>query len=270
MELCGTAPPAVPGDIQGFIEENPGGDGTREMNSSWISELVAAAATPYRAVGCFAWYFARGKLRGDPIFTALLERGLIPPQARIHDLGCGQGLLAAWLLAAQSRYVAGDWPRNWPPAPQPTWIHGIEMMPRDVWRARRALGESAEFVQGDIRTGDFGPADAVVIFDVLHYFDFSVQDRVLRRVRDSLCPQGVLLLRVGDAAGGLRFLLSYWVDLLVIMARGHRLRRLYCRSVADWTGALDALGFTVDALPMSRGTPFANVLLVARLRKAHG
>jgi hypothetical protein len=34
--------------------------------------------------------------------------------------------------------------------------------------------------------------------------------------------------------------------------------------VAQWRSALEALQFTVQAEPMSHGTPFANVLLVAR------
>jgi len=34
--------------------------------------------------------------------------------------------------------------------------------------------------------------------------------------------------------------------------------------VAQWRSALAALQFTLQAAPMSRGTPFANVLLVAR------
>ena len=39
---------------------------------------------------------------------------------------------------------------------------GVELMPCDMRRARRALGERAEFVLGDIRTADFGKSDAVV------------------------------------------------------------------------------------------------------------
>jgi hypothetical protein len=34
--------------------------------------------------------------------------------------------------------------------------------------------------------------------------------------------------------------------------------------VAQWRSALQALDFSVQAEPMSRGTPFANVLLAAR------
>jgi hypothetical protein len=89
---------------------------------------------------------------------------------------------------------------------------------------------------------------------------------VLARVRRSLPPGGVLLLRVGDAAGGLRFSISNWVDHVVTTLRGHRLGILYCRPLSAWKDTLTGLGFVVDAQSMSQGTPFANVLLVARLR----
>jgi hypothetical protein len=88
---------------------------------------------------------------------------------------------------------------------------------------------------------------------------------VLARVRDALSPKGVLLLRIGDASAGLPFKISNWVDHVVTFARGHRLPRLYCRSLADWRAALAKLGFQVQAMPMHEGTPFANILLVARL-----
>ncbi|MGH8706678.1 MAG: class I SAM-dependent methyltransferase, partial [Burkholderiales bacterium] len=142
---------------------------------------------------------------------------------------------------------------------------GIELMARDVARARRALGADCGVQQGDIRNAAFGGADVVVLLDVLHYLRLEDQDAVLRRVRDALAPGGVLLLRVGDAAAGLPFRLSNWVDWTVALARGHGATRFHCRSVAQWRTTLEALGFAVQAEPMSRGTPFANVLLSARL-----
>lgn len=231
----------------------------------WLAGLVRAAAAPYRPAGRFAWHFARGKLGGDPAFPALLQHGLIPPLARVLDLGCGQGLLAAWLLAAQRAHAAGNWPQAWPAPPQTTSLHGVELMVSDVARARTALGAAAQFEHGDIRTCAFGPADAVVILDVMHYIDLPAQDAVLRRVRDALAPSGVLLLRVGDASAGLPFRISNWVDHLVTRARGHRTARLHCRPLHDWIAALQSLGFRVKPMPMSQGTPFANVLLAATL-----
>ncbi|HEX5091404.1 MAG TPA: class I SAM-dependent methyltransferase [Burkholderiales bacterium] len=221
------------------------------MSGATFRPVVDAAAVPYRAAGRFAWHFARGKLRGDPVFRHLLESRLIPEGARLLDLGCGQGLLAAMLRAAGTPRVAA--------------YRGVELMQKDVLRARRALGERCGVVQGDVRTVEFGPADAVVILDVLHYMSCADQDRVLGRVRESLAPGGVLLLRIADAAGGLRFRIGNWVDWSVALARGHGTTRFHCRSVAQWQRALEGLGFAVEAEPMSRGTPFANVLLVARL-----
>jgi predicted TPR repeat methyltransferase len=199
------------------------------------------------------------------VFAGLLQHALIPANARILDIGCGQGLLASWLLAASALHRAGHWPAHWPAPPQPRAIHGIELMARDVQRAQRALGAAATFTAGDMCRTDFGTADVVVILDVLHYVGIAAQDEVLLRVRNALAPQGTLLLRVGDAGGGLPFRISVWVDHAVTFARGHRHVRLYCRPLAAWQTALVKPGFAVRALPMNRGTPFANVLLVAKL-----
>lgn len=235
------------------------------MTARFLSHLLDKATVPYRPAGRFAWHFARGKLSGDPMFAGLLEHGLIPQRARIVDIGCGQGLLASWLLAAQAMHKQGQWPTHWHPAPEPASIHGIELMPRDVERARRALGNAATFTVGDMCKTDFGRADAVVILDVLHYVNIAAQNDVLRRVRDALQPDGTLILRVGDADGGLPFKFSVLVDHVVTFARGHRNSRLYCRPLSQWRAELQKLGFTVDTLPMNKGTPFANILLVARL-----
>ncbi len=235
------------------------------MTTQFIKNLIDAATAPYRSAGRFAWHFARGKLGGDPVFVGLLAHGLIPDRARILDIGCGQGLLASWLLSAKAMHRNGNWPSQWPKAPDPISIHGIELMPRDVERAQRALGDAAKFTVGDMCTADFGKTDAVVILDVLHYVSIAAQNDVLRRVKESLAPRGTLILRVGDADGGLPFKCSVWVDHVVTFVRGHRNSRMYCRPLTAWKAALAELGFAVQAIPMNQGTPFANILLVAKL-----
>lgn len=238
------------------------------MNRNFRKTVLDTASAPYRSAGRFAWHFARGKLSHDPVFFGLLERGLVPDQARVLDLGCGQGLFAAFLLAARDAADRGLWPTSWPAAPTLRAFRGIELMPRDVDRARRALGDRCEFVLGNICDAEFGDADAVVILDVLHYIDRDAQEAVLDRVRTALRPGGVLLLRIGDAAGGLPFKISNWVDHVVTWVRGHRLGTLHCRPLQDWRRSLEQRGLQVDTVPMSNGTPFANVLLVARAPKS--
>lgn len=228
--------------------------------------LVAAAAERYRSAGRYARHFARAKLAADPIFTAILEQGLIPDRARILDLGCGQGLLAAWLLAAEECRRAGAWCGAWPEPPRAWSFSGIERLPREVERARSALGARAAVEVGDIRSATFGTADVVVLLDVLHYLDPTSQEAVLAQVRAALSRSGVLLLRIGDASAGLAFGFSNWVDRTVLLLRGRGWVRLYCRPLRRWIELLERLGFRTDAIPMSARTPFANVLLIAHPR----
>lgn len=232
-------------------------------------DLLDQATAPYRPLEQFAWRFARGKLSGDPAFAGLLQRGLIPANARLLDIGCGQGLLAALLGSLDGQSAAErNWPTDWAAAPAQCQVHGIELMPLDVARAQLALahlGKRARFTLGDMCMADFGQADVVVILDVLHYVGYEAQEDVLRRVRAALAPGGTLLLRVGDASAGLPFRISNWVDAVVTFVRGHRLARLHCRPLGDWQALLGQLGFAVETIPMHRGTPFANILLVARL-----
>jgi cyclopropane fatty-acyl-phospholipid synthase-like methyltransferase len=234
-------------------------------SSTW-QQLLLAAAAPYRSAGRFAWHFARGKLGWDPVFRHVLREGLIAPGSRILDIGCGQGLLASLLRASQALAERGTWPNHWAPAPRGAHVTGIELMPRDVARAQAAIGRSADFICGDMRKVDFPPVDVVVILDVLHYITVPEQDQVLVRVREALdTNRGTLLLRVGDAARKRGFWASQWVDAVVTFVRGHRVVPQYGRTLAQWIAQLQSLGFTVQSQPMSQGTPFANVLLVARL-----
>lgn len=241
--------------------------------SVFIKNLIALAAAPYKPVGFYTWCFAKGKLGGDPVFVHLLATGLLAGRSRILDIGCGQGLLSSWLLAAKACAARGQWPAAWLPAPSAAHVRGLELMAHDVERAERALAGAVQegqvdFLQGDMCRTAFNTADAVVILDVLHYVPVPAQDDVLQRVRNALAPGGVLLLRVGDAAAGLPFSISNWVDHVVTTLRGHRLRALHCRTITEWTAVLQKLGFVVEAKAMSQGTPFANVLLVARLPAA--
>jgi SAM-dependent methyltransferase len=235
------------------------------VTAAFQRALLDAASAPYRSAGRFAWHFSRSKLAHDPVFVSLLERGIIPDAQRLVDLGCGQGLLASWLRSARMLFDAGHWREEWPAPPKIDRIFGLELMRRDVERARAALAGVDDFAIGDIRTADFGPADVIVLLDVLHYIAYDEQLQVLRRVRGALPPRGVFVTRIGDAQGGLPFHVSRLVDQAVSFSRGHRQPRSYCRTRADWMRILEDLGLQVDAIPMRGRAPFANVLLVARV-----
>lgn len=230
------------------------------MKPALLHRLVDQASAPYRPAGPWAWHFARGKLKGDPLFAALLEPGLLPASGRYLDLGCGQGLLASWLLAAAAPSCAPSMPRM-------LAYHGVDMQAHSIAHARQALAASPlplRLEVGDMCAAPLPPADVVTLFDVLHYVPATAQEALLQRIRSSLPRDGRLLMRVGDAAAGLPHRLSRLVDSLVVLAHGGGWPRLHCRSAASWCSLLHELGFTTEIRVMP-GAGFANALILARL-----
>ena len=237
--------------------------------------VVELAAQPYIQAGKFAWHWAKGKLSGDPAFAHILRLGLIKDGDKVIDIGCGQGLFASCLWAAEQQQTKGLWFQGWSPAPRNVKVHGIELMQSDVDRANEALKNIAglaSFECADMCKANFEPCNVVVVLDVLHYVNYDNQNDVLNRIAKALregatsTSNGKLLLRVGDASAGLPFKISNWVDHVVTFARGHRLPRLYCRSVKEWTQFLSVIGFSVQPMAMHEGTPFANIMLICELQ----
>ncbi len=244
----------------------------RSPAQTW-ARLREVASRRYQSAGPFAWRFAHGKLGLDPVFRHLVQSGLLPAGAHVLDIGCGQGLLASLLRAVTDTAAHQGWPPGWGPPPQGCRVTGIDLSHREIERARQALESRAfasggtsfdRFVCGDLRTWDFPACEVVVILDVLHYMGRSDQDDVLGRACRALRPGGRLLLRVGDGQARTGFRFGQWVDWLVARVRGYDVSPFHGRTLAEWRQALERQGFEVEPRPMSQGTPFANVLLVAR------
>src|ERR1043166_1030445 len=113
--------------------------------------VFEAATRPYRAAGRYAWFAAKGKLRHDPVFHALLRRGLLPDGGGRTALGCGRGLLLSLLGAARDQYAAGRWPADWPAPPTRLSLRGVDVHAGRVRIARRALGGGAQVELSDLR-----------------------------------------------------------------------------------------------------------------------
>ncbi|MBS0377924.1 MAG: class I SAM-dependent methyltransferase [Proteobacteria bacterium] len=241
------------------------------MSAGEVTEaLVGRAGAAYRAAGRFSWHFARGKLRGDPVYRTILERGLLAGCASVLDLGAGQGLLASWLVAAREHYASGanpPWPQGWPPPPALRAYTGIEINPAEAARAKQALAArepmALRVLAADLRTERFPDSDAVVMLDVLHYLAFADQERVLARARAALPPKGRLLLRIGDASAGIRATFSRALDRVVVLARRSRWEAVHTRPGTEWPRLLERAGFTVQRVPMAQPSPFPDVLLQA-------
>lgn len=226
-----------------------------------IHALLERTAYRYLDAGLFHWEFVRGKLRYDPVYFSLLRTGLLPPEGRLVDLGCGRGLLLALLQTAREQ--AGPYPEGWPPPPRLD-LHGIEGSPKIAEVARKALGEEARIDTADLRNAEIPPARVILLLDVLHYLPAVAQEDLLARIAAALEPGGLLLVRDADAAGGWRFTATRLQERLCALARLHWRQRFHYRSQAEWLALLEKNGLAATAKPMAQGTPYANVLMIGR------
>lgn len=225
--------------------------------------VVRAAADRYLLASMTAWEFARGKLRGDPVYRAAVCDDLLHDGRALIDVGCGTGLMLALLDEASHAAREGRWPVTRRPPPQFAQLVGIELRPRVADTARRILGNAATILGEDIRQAALPTASAVLVFDVLHMLPAGDQDTLVARLAATLEPGGVLLLREADASGGWRFTLVRLGNAIKALVTLNWTQRFHFRTADEWQGLLEAHGLTTRVRPMAEGTPFANVLIQA-------
>lgn len=235
------------------VLRNAGGDAA-------FAELVRRAADRYASASITAWEFARGKLRGDPVYRATLSSETLKSGTSLVDIGCGQGLTLALLAEARRSFDAATWPPGWPPPPQFDRMIGIETRRRVASIARGALDGDAEIVEGDARTVAFERVSAVLLFDVLHLMRYGDQEQLLAEVAARLLPGGVVLVREVDASGGWRFTAVWLSNRLKAIVFGTWRQSFHARSRDEWRACFARCGFQSEAWPMAGRTPFANAL----------
>jgi SAM-dependent methyltransferase len=221
---------------------------------------VREASDRYILSSIRAWEFARGKLRADPLYRAIVCDGVLPSGGTLVDIGCGGGLSLAILADAARRFREGRWPATWTPPPAFDRMIGIERRPRAARIARQALGDAADIRHGDARAIAFDRCRAVLLFDVLHMIPADAQDTLIAGVAAALEPGGVVLVREADPSGGWRFLAVRCGNRLKALAGGHWSQRFHFRTRDEWLARFAEHSLTGEVRPMGEGTPFANVL----------
>ena len=256
----------IVGAIGGFVTYAA----RRSAADPFFQLLVRRASDRYLDSGITAWEFARGKLSCDPVYAAMLGEELPAARGTVLDIGCGQGLSLAIIAEAQLTATQGTWDSSRPDPPQLSRLVGVELRARVAGIAARALEHEAEILTGDARQLPLPIADVVLLFDVLHMMPEADQRELLGAIRKAMPRHGRLLVREADAGAGWRFRMVRLGNALKAVLRGRWRQRFAFRTAAGWRQLLFDEGFEPRVQPMGDGTPFANVLISARLRDDDG
>jgi uncharacterized protein (DUF2062 family)/SAM-dependent methyltransferase len=223
-----------------------------------LAGLWRRASDPYLQAGVTAWEFARGKLRGDPVYRAILQPGVLAGGSALVDLGCGGGLaLSAIREAARSGVSDAAIPRF-------DRVIGVELRAHAAKVARAALGGDAEIVQSDVRDVALPECSTVLLLDVLHMLRREDQERLIEHSAAKLRRGGALVIREADADGGVGFAFVRLGNRLKAIASGNWRQRFAFRSRSEWVALLQKQGMRVEVAGAAGGTPFANLLIVGR------
>jgi SAM-dependent methyltransferase len=137
-----------------------------------------------------------GLARRRPYLMALVAAHFPPARdAAILDLGCGHGALV-W-AAGESGY---------------TRVTGVDASPEQI-AAAAELGITG-VRQGDLRQALAGAApaslDAIILFDLFHYFEKSEQMAIADDVHRALKPGGRFILHLPNAEAIFAGRMRYW------------------------------------------------------------
>jgi 1-acyl-sn-glycerol-3-phosphate acyltransferase len=110
---------------------------------------------------------------------------LVPPKAKVLDIGCGYGFMA-YMLAFTSAQRQ---------------ITGLDYDEDKIDTANNCFSKTnnINFVHGDIMGFAFEQYDAIILADMLHYLQPAEQKQVMEKCISSLNPGGLLIIRDGDA-----------------------------------------------------------------------
>lgn len=221
------------------------------------------AATAARIAGAFApprwhgnrahYFYARAKLRSDPLYPGVLD-ALHGSDAPLLDLGCGIGLLAHALRAGghSMRY------------------RGVDNDARKIESARRACAraglDDATFECVDLAADGVPPhRGSVAILDVLQFVPPDAQDAILDAAVAMLVPGARLVIRTGLDDGSARARTTRRIDALSRTLGWMNAGPKRYPDADALRARFAAAGLQAEFTPLHGNTPFNNWRVVARM-----
>jgi SAM-dependent methyltransferase len=183
--------------------------------------------------------YVRAKVRIDPVYAAVFER-ISDSTEPLLDVGCGVGVLAAYLRA---RGFAAP-------------IRGIDHDERKVAVAA-AVVHDATFEVADARSA-IPAGGTVVLLDLVHYFRSTDQAAILAAAANAK----TVIIRDAVRDGSWRYRLTYAQETFSRAVRWLRAERLHFLTREEIVRPF--AGFEAEVVPLYGRTPFNNYLFVFR------
>lgn len=197
------------------------------------------------------YFFCYGfcKLSSDPAYPVVAEYLKNSPRPLL-DIGCGMGLLAAYLRALGHASP----------------IQGLDTDEEKITLANQAFAKDpcpTKFHAGDARfLPDF--SGDVVVLDVLHYFDDAAQKQLLEDIAARVAVNGVALIRAGLQDHSWRYHITRVEEWFVKASRWIPVSGWNFPTADEVRAPFERAGFTVTIRPMWGMTPFNSYLFECR------
>lgn len=182
-------------------------------------------------------------------FKALAS--FVPKQGKIIDVGCGHGLFSKYLKQESS---ARD-------------IRGLDVDKKKIAFARANFSrDGLVFEDRDLLVHDIDcEADCIVIVDVLYLIPYARQREIIRRCRELLRENGMLLIKEIDNTPSWKASFNRFEETLAVkILRITHGKEFYFHHAEDFRKVLVEEGFSVNVHALDRGYPHSHVAFVCR------
>jgi SAM-dependent methyltransferase len=217
-----------------------------------MAALLRRVAARYENAGRYGRTYVAMKLRQDPVHADIISLAARENLGDVVDIGCGRGQLAVALLeAGVAKSVVGlDWNAS----------HLSQGQDAAAGLAFKTMLQDASSAQ------QIPDCDTVIMVDVLYQLRTEAQFALLRAAARAARER--ILIRTADPERGARSAFTRCLEILgqrILPNSGAHVNALRIATIGE---KLAAEKFALAVAPCWRGTPFANVLLVARRQPA--
>ena len=176
---------------------------------------------------------------------------LIRMDAKVLDLGCGDGLLSNYLALTSSKRM----------------VYGIDINKKRIVKAYKGI-KNTKFEEGDILRAKIIQPDTIILAHVLHHLPSrDEQLKLLEKVARSLKKGNELIILEIDTKPFLKYLFTWFTDAFTvpILFEGKLFDfKFFYRKSYEWKKILTELNFDVKIKPVNKEMPFSHVLIYGK------